>query len=184
MPLRATTWQTVGPFFSIGMEKRYRDDLTEGAAGERVEIRGRVLDGDGVPVPDAVIEIWQADSHGNYPLEPEAGIPSKDFIGFGRVATNDAGEFHFKTIVPGAVAEPHGGKQAPHLAVSFFCRGLLRRLVARMYFPDQPWNEQDVVLQKVSAERRATLIAKAGGKGILLWDIVLQGKDETVFFEI
>ncbi|MBV9086158.1 MAG: protocatechuate 3,4-dioxygenase subunit alpha [Acidobacteriaceae bacterium] len=188
MSLQATTSQTVGPYFRIGLTWLNRDNIAgPGVAGERVTIAGRVLDGDGVGVPDAMLEIWQANSHGKYahpedrqkkPLEP-------GFVGFGRIPTDDDGRFHFTTIKPGQVPGPAGKPQAPHLVVSVFARGLLRRLVTRIYFPDDPSNESDYALGLVEPQRRGTLIAKraAGRDGVLAWDLVLQGENETVFFD-
>jgi protocatechuate 3,4-dioxygenase alpha subunit len=192
--LHATTWQTVGPFFSIGLCRLYRDDLAvPGVAGERVTISGRILDGDGKPVPDGVIEIWQANSQGKYahPEDEQDRPLEKEFTGFGRVATDINGRFHFSTIKPGRVPgldAPNGKPtlQAPHLAISIFTRGLLRRLVTRMYFPVEPSNAEDFVLNLVEESRRSTLIAKKveGRAGSLEWDVVLQGANETVFFEL
>jgi protocatechuate 3,4-dioxygenase alpha subunit len=185
---RTTPSQTVGPFFSIGFARLERTDLTQGAgADKRITIRGRVLDGDGQPVPDAVLEIWQADSDGRY-AHPEdaAGLMAADkFFGFGRVSVNDKGEFRFTTIKPGSVGNPDGAPQAPHLVVSVFMRGLLRRLITRIYFSGEPGNQTDAVLARVPDQRRHTLIAHpTGGSGeILIWDIHLQGDKETAFFE-
>ena len=188
MSLTPTTSQTVGPFFLIGFDRLSQEDVAPaGVSGERIEITGRVVDGDGLPVPDAVVEIWQANAHGRYahpedwqgkPLEPQ-------FRGYGRCATDDAGRFHFTTIKPGRVAAPDGSLQAPHIAVSVFMRGLLIRLVTRIYFPDDPANGEDFALNLVTAARRATLIAKkvAGREGVLEWNVMLQGPDETVFFD-
>ena len=194
MTLQATTWQTVGPFFSIGLRRLYRDDLAgPSVAGERIEISGRIFDGDGKPVPDGVIEIWQANSHGKYahPEDVQNKPIEREFTGFGRVATDIDGRFRFSTIKPGRVPGPDGpdGKptlQAPHLAISIFTRGLLRRLVTRIYFPDDPSNAEDFVLSLVEESRRPTLIAKKveDRAGSLEWDIVLQGANETVFFEL
>jgi protocatechuate 3,4-dioxygenase alpha subunit len=189
MSLQATTWQTTGPFFSIGMSRLYRDTLAgPGVSGERVEITGRIFDGDGNPVPDGILEIWQANSHGKYahpddvqdkPLEPA-------FLGYGRVPTDDDGRFRFTTIKPGRVPGPDGRPQAPHLAISVFTRGLLRRLITRMYFPDDPSNAEDFALNLVEPSRRNTLIAKkvAAKPSTLEWDVVLQGPNETVFFDV
>jgi protocatechuate 3,4-dioxygenase alpha subunit len=202
MRLKATTSQTVGPFFQIGLARFYVDDLTgSGASGETIEIGGRVFDGDGEPVPDGVIEIWQADAQGKY-AHPESSqelnsIQSTDprankrsqsrgqgaFKGFGRVPTQADGSFRFKTIKPGRVPAPDETLQAPHIAVSVFTRGLLRRLVTRIYFPDEPSNAEDFALKLVEAARRHTLIAKKLRDGRLEWNVVLQGKDETVFFD-
>ena len=189
----ATTSQTVGPFFSIGLSRLYRDALAEpDVTGERVEITGIVVDGDAKPVPDAIIEIWQANSYGQYahPDDLQGKPLEKEFSGYGRVPTDIAGNYRFTTIKPGAVPGPpvpngSATMQAPHLVISIFMRGLLRRLVTRMYFPDDPGNDEDYVLNLVDKPRRATLIAKrvAGRPGVLEWNIVAQGADETVFFD-
>jgi len=203
MSLQATTSQTVGPYFQIGLARFYVDDLTgPGVSGETIEIEGRVLDGDGEPVPDGVIEIWQADAQGKY-AHPEFlqelesvqknGAEAKEhaqaqreqagFRGFGRVPTQPDGSFRFKTIKPGRVPAPDGTLQAPHIAISVFTRGLLRRLVTRIYFPGEPSNAEDFALKLVEAERRHTLIAKKLSASVLEWNVMLQGKDETVFFD-
>jgi protocatechuate 3,4-dioxygenase, alpha subunit len=173
----ATPSQTVGPFFHIGLERISRSDLTSGIANaQTIQIGGQVLDGDGKPVIDALIEIWQADGDGNY---------RSGFNGYGRVATNDRGAFSFKTIKPGRVPGIDGKFQAPHIAVNIFMRGLLKHLVTRIYFPDEPSNAEDAILQSVSATRRDTLIARAtaGKRDTLTWNIMLQGEHETVFFD-
>ena len=187
MPLIATPSQTVGPFFSIGLDPLSNDKLANDAvSGERVTIAGRVLDGDGNPVPDAVLEIWQANSHGKYahPEDTQSKPLQESFTGFGRVATNDAGEFRFTTVKPGAVPAPNGRMQAPHLVVSVFMRGLLNRLVARIYFPGEPANGDDFVLRLIDPRRRETLIAqKTMTPGELQWNVILQGTNETLFFD-
>jgi protocatechuate 3,4-dioxygenase alpha subunit len=200
MSLQATTSQTVGPYFQIGLARFYIDDLTgPGVPGETIEIMGRVFDGDGQPVPDGVIEIWQADAQGKYahpafPCESEnirendgqakeQGRGQSAFRGFGRVPTQADGSFRFKTIKPGRVAAPDGTLQAPHIAVSVFTRGLLRRLVTRIYFPDEASNAEDFALKLVEAGRRHTLIAKQSSDGRLEWNVVLHGAEETVFFD-
>jgi protocatechuate 3,4-dioxygenase alpha subunit len=185
---RSTPAQTVGPYFSIGFSWLERNDLTQGATGgTRVTIRGRVLDGEGRPVPDAVLEIWQADSDGRYAYPKNEGesLAAKAFFGFGRISTNDQGEFHFTTIKPGNVPGPEGTLQAPHLEVSVFMRGLLRRLVTRIYFPAEPSNDADAVLVLVPAPRRHTLVAQpsVNESDTLVWDVHLQGDQETVFFD-
>jgi len=189
MSPQTTTSQTVGPFFKLGFGWLYRDNLADlSVSGERVAIHGRVLDGDGAPVPDAVLEIWQANAHGKYahaedmqdkPLE--AG-----FHGHGRVATSATGEFLFTTIKPGPVPGPRGEEQAPHLLISIFMRGLLKRLVTRMYFPSDARNQSDPILNCVDPTRRSTLIASraADELGALEWNLSLQGPDETVFFDL
>jgi len=178
MSLHATTSQTVGPYLHIGLTWLIIEDLApKGVAGERISIAGRVIDGDGKPVNDALVEIWQANADGKY--------RNKGFRGFGRSATDDKGAFRFRTIKPGRVAGPGGKLQAPHIAVNVFMRGLLKQLVTRVYLPDDPANAKDAVLALVPAERRATLVAKkvAGKGGVLEWNVVLQGRDETVFFD-
>jgi protocatechuate 3,4-dioxygenase alpha subunit len=199
MTLRATAWQTVGPFFKIGLAWLYRDQLAgPNVRGERIEITGRVFDGDGKTVPDAVLELWQANSHGKYahPEDEQKKDLDAGFSGFGRIATDDQGRFRFTTIKPGQVPAPPSGDsaaaaasptlQAPHINVSVCTRGLLRRLVTRIYFPDESANATDFALLQVDPSRRATLIAKrsADTASKLEWDIVLQGRDETVFFDI
>jgi protocatechuate 3,4-dioxygenase alpha subunit len=195
MSFLATTSQTVGPYFQIGLARFYVDDLTaSGVAGETVEIAGRVFDGDGQPVPDAVIEIWQADASGRY-AHPE-DLAENDtqkqsqkpaFRGYGRVPTADDGSFRFKTIKPGRVLAPDGTSQAPHIDVSIFMRGLLRRLVTRIYFPeDGQAHNEDLALKLVEPARRETLIAKKSNQtgSLLEWNVFLQGPDETVFFDV
>ena len=177
MSLHATTSQTVGPYLHIGLTWLITESLAPaGVPGQRVTIRGRVLDGDGKPVNDALVEIWQADSRGNY--------GGKRFRGFGRSATDDAGEFRFHTIKPGRVPGPDGKPQAPHILAVIFMRGQLKQLVSRIYFPDEPANAGDAVLALVPKERRGTLVAKKTGKpGVLEWNVILQGRGETVFFD-
>jgi protocatechuate 3,4-dioxygenase, alpha subunit len=184
----ATTWQTVGPFFSIGMTRLYRDTIAgPGVAGERVEISGRILDGDGAPVPDGIVEIWQANSQGKYahPEDTQDKSVEPGFSGYGRVPTDEDGRFRFTTIKPGRVPGPDGKLQAPHLAISVFTRGLQRRLITRVYFPDEPGNREDFALDLVEQSRRATLIARKmhGRTGALEWNVILQGANETVFFD-
>ncbi len=189
MSLLPTPSQTVGPFFHIGCSKLCVSNLaTPEVVGDRVTIEGRVLDGDGNPVPDAMIEIWQADASGRYahPADTQNKPVQTAFRGFGRVPTDINGKFCFMTIKPGSVSGLNGTTQAPHLAVSIFMRGLLNRLVTRIYFPDDPANVNDSVLNSVESARRKTLIARKaeGREGVLLWDVILQGKAETVFFDI
>lgn len=188
MSLRATASQTVGPFFHIGMTALNNADLAgDDVEGERVTIQGRVLDGIGLPVDDAVIEIWQANAHGRYahPENEQAEPSASGFRGFGRIPTGEDGGFRFTTIKPGAVPGPRDTTQAPHLVVTVFMRGLLKHLLTRIYFPDEPLNAEDPVLALVPEKRRATLLAAKdpSGEGILAWNIILQGDEETVFFD-
>jgi protocatechuate 3,4-dioxygenase alpha subunit len=186
MNMEPTASQTVGPYLHIGLDWLKRDRLAgPGVSGEPVIIEGRILDGDGTPVSDALIEIWQANAHGRYahPLDRQEQPLEPGFSGFGRVPTDDAGAFRFTTIKPGNVPGPDGRMQAPHLAFTVFMRGLLKHLVTRLYFPDEPSNLDDPILNLVAAERRPTLIANTTEPGTLEWNIHLQGAHETVFFD-
>lgn len=184
MSLRMSGSQTVGPFFKIGLSWLYRTDIgLEARSGERVRIRGQVLDGDGVPVPDAVLEIWQADTQGRYATGPDGeATADAEFMGFGRVPTDAQGGFELRTVKPGRVPHPSGQLQAPHLSVTVFMRGLLKPVQTRLYFPDEPSNASDPVLAVVPEARRSTLIARRGPENVLEWDVRLQGVHETVFF--
>ena len=189
MSLPTTSSQTIGPFGHIGFEWLVVDDLVgAGVTGGKIVVEGRVVDGDGKAVGDAVVEIWQANAHGRYahpddtqdkPLEP-------GFNGFGRVETDDDGRFTFTTIKPGRVPAAAGGMQAPHINVTIFMRGMLKHLCTRIYFPGDAANTDDPVLALVPAGRRDTLVAKpvAGRANALRWDVILQGEGETVFFEL
>ena len=188
-----TPSQTIGPFFAYALtpaEYGYAplagaDLVTSDVAGEPIRIAGRLFDGLGQPVPDAMIEIWQADGAGRYP--GSAAGPNSGFRGFGRAACDAAGAFAFRTVKPGAVPGPAGRPQAPHVDVGIFARGLLRRLFTRLYFADEPSTEADPILALVAPDRRATLIARrdeaAGDPPLYRLDICLQGDRETVFFE-
>ncbi len=189
MSLRATASQTVGPYFAIGFDWLNQDQLAgAGVTGEPVTVQGRVLDGDGQPVPDAVLEIWQANAHGKYahPEDTQDKPVEAGFQGFGRIPVDAKGKFQFSTIKPGRVPAPDGSLQAPHIVVGVFARGLLKRLVTRIYFPDDPANSEDFALKLVEPARRGTLMARKAtkqGDGALQWDVVLQGPNETVFFD-
>jgi protocatechuate 3,4-dioxygenase alpha subunit len=207
-----TPSQTVGPFFHYGLPWRGGADLVgrfdwggrpdlfpkdhdvlnrpptkAWPKGEVIEVFGRVYDGERAAVPDTMIEIWQANAAGRYasPADERAQAPlDPGFIGFGRSATSAEGDYRFRTIRPGRVPGPGNSLQAPHLAVSVFGRGLLKRLSTRLYFADAEGNEDDPVLAVVPAHRRRTLIASPAGEGQWRLDIVLQGPEETVFFDL
>jgi protocatechuate 3,4-dioxygenase alpha subunit len=204
-----TPSQTVGPFFHYGLPWKGGADLVGqsdmGArpelfpeehyvlnvstprgpvAGEVIEVTGCVVDGDGNPVPDAMVEIWQANAAGRYagPDDPRTELPLDDgFIGFGRSSTGDDGVYRFRTVRPGRVPGPGNSLQAPHIAIGVMGRGLLKRLVTRLYFADAPENAEDPILALVPENRRNTLIAQRVD-GAWKLDIVLQGDGETVFF--
>lgn len=186
MSLFASGNQTVGPYLHIGLAWLKTTEIAgKGIKGERVAIAGRLIDGDGVGVNDGVIEIWQANADGKYahPEDAQKKALEKGWRGFGRAFTNAAGGFRFTTIKPGRVAAPDGSLQAPHLVVSVFMRGMLKHLATRIYFPDESSaNVEDPILKLVPPARRGTLIPKKKGKA-LEWNIVLQGKNETVFFD-
>jgi protocatechuate 3,4-dioxygenase alpha subunit len=186
MSLFLTAAQTVGPFVAISVEHTQIEDVAPpGVTGERFVVQGRILDGDGKPVEDAVIETWQANAHGKYahPEDTREKLLEPAFKGFGRVMSNRQGAFRFSTIKPGRVPGPHDTLQAPHVVVLVFMRGLLKHLVTRIYFPDDAANADDPILRLVLAERRSTLIARKAGDGVLEWNVVLQGENETVFFD-
>lgn len=198
-----TPWQTVGPFFHYGLPWKGGADLVGtseiGArpelmppehyllaspsskgeiAGETIVLEGAVIDADGQVIPDAMVEIWQADAAGRY------AQGNTDFIGFGRASTSEDGVYRFRTVRPGSIGDGH----APHIAVGVFGRGLLKRLVTRAYFEGDAANAGDEILALVPAQRRDTLVARRVGEedGAAVWrfDIVLQGEAETVFFDI
>jgi len=182
MTLPSTPSQTIGPFFHRALERPAWRGLAAGdAAGERIEIEGRILDGDGQPVADAMLETWQADAEGRY---------GGAFRGFARIVTDAEGRFRLTTIRPGPVAGPGNARQAPHILVNLFARGLLRHLVTRIYFADRPEeNAADPILGLIDdAGLRATLLAQPvdGRDGLarFRFDIVLQGAGETAFFDV
>jgi protocatechuate 3,4-dioxygenase alpha subunit len=196
-----TPSQTVGPFFAYGLTSKGEYDwpdafssdlITPDVSGQRIRVHGIVYDGDGAVVPDAMIEIWQADAQGRFsdPRDPR-GASNTSFRGFGRCGTSPDGAFAFDTIKPGAVPGETGAAQAPHILVAIFARGMLLQLYTRIYFPDED-NASDAVLALVPEDRRATLIATrdsaatANGAPALSYrfDIRLQGASETVFFEV
>jgi protocatechuate 3,4-dioxygenase alpha subunit len=182
--------QTIGPFFEPAL---LRPDATRNVlvlsstTGERIRIEGRVIDGRAEPVPEAIVEIWQADSYGqyNHPADDRSSSTNTEFLGFGRSGTDEDGCFWFETIRPGPVPSHLGEMQAPHISIIVFARGLLDHVATRLYFADEPSNSEDPVLMLVPPERRSTLIAQPAstdqGRTYQL-DIVLQGAAETAFF--
>jgi protocatechuate 3,4-dioxygenase, alpha subunit len=182
-----TPSQTVGPYFRIGLPDDGESQLVSAEDPDAIRVHGSVFDGDGTPVDDALVEIWQANRHGRYdhPEDPREDIPlDPGFRGFGRCATDASGGYGFVTVKPGRVPHPSGGVQAPHIDVSVFARGLLKRLVTRIYFPDEAGaNESDPVFSSVERERRTALVAREED-GALRFDIHLQGDRETPFFDL
>ena len=182
-----TPAQTVGPFFAIGLPWPDGPHAVPDGTPGAIIVEGRVLDGAGEPVPDALVETWQADPDGRFdhPDDPRgARAPAAaGFRGFARSATGADGTYAICTLRPGPLPCP-GGTEAPHLDVSVFARGLLDRVVTRIYLADETEaNLADPVLSAVSQDRRATLIA-AGSDGRFRFDIRLQGDNETVFFDV
>ena len=207
-----TPSQTVGPFFHYGLPWKGGADLvgksdmgarpelfaedhwvlnlsspTGTPAGEAIGIAGRVLDAGGAAVDDAMVEIWQANAAGRYNAldDTRDAVPvDPHFIGFGRAATDADGVYRFRTILPGRVPGPGGTMQAPHIALSLFGRGIVRRLATRLYFAGAAGHDGDPVLACVPADRRATLIAQRRDDGVWWLDLRLGGADETVFFDL
>jgi protocatechuate 3,4-dioxygenase alpha subunit len=191
-----TPSQTVGPWFAYGLTPEGKYDwsdlatgnlITPDVVGDRIRIEGIVRDGDGTPLQDAMIEIWQADGQGRFPGRSNGAAPNTSFKGFGRCATDQQGLFWFDTVKPGVIAGPDGKPQAPHILVAVFARGLLTHLYTRLYFADEAANASDPILKLVPADRRDTLIAKKethAGKTLYRFDIRLQGEGETVFFDV
>ena len=182
-----TPSQTVGPFFHDALLDEDRSELVSPEHPESIKIEGKVYDGAGEVVPDAMVEIWQANRAGRYdhPADDREDLPlDENFSGFGRSKTVDGGRFSFTTVKPGPVPDPNGRMQAPHTMVSVFARGLLKRVVTRIYFPDEgEANAADPVLSSIEdPELRETLIAHDEG-GCLRFDIHLQGDNQTAFFE-
>jgi protocatechuate 3,4-dioxygenase, alpha subunit len=186
-----TPSQTVGPYLSLGLPWPEGPFVVpEGTTGA-ITIAGRVFDGNNQPLPDALVETWQADENGrfNHPGDPRGAVESgtAGFRGFGRCATDSEGRYRIVTVRPGSLPTPEGGVEAPHLDVNVFARGLLNRVVTRIYFPDESLNASDPVLAGIDPERRETLIAVAppgSGGNEFRFDIRLQGGRETVFFDV
>jgi protocatechuate 3,4-dioxygenase alpha subunit len=187
--LKQTPSQTVGPFFHMGLLLSSQSVLVnEQTTGQRIRILGRIFDGNGQPIPDALIEIWQADAHGffNHPADPNFRQADPHFQGFGRSGTVNDGWFEFKTIKPGGVPGPNGQIQAPYINIRVFSRGMLIHAYTRLYFSDEITNASDPVLTSLEPERRASLIATLEDSHDLptyRFAIHMQGERETVFFE-
>jgi len=198
-PLPESPSQTAGPYVHIGLlpnfggiDGVYAEDpggrmVAPGTRGARVTIRGRVFDGDGEPLRDAVIETWQADADGVYPSPADGRAADPAFAGWGRAACDlDSGEYVFETIKPGAVPFADGRAQAPHITFWIVARGINTGLHTRLYFADEAAaNAADPLLSAIEPrERAATLLAAIEGEGGYRFDIHLQGPRETVFLDI
>ena len=184
----ATAWQTLGPFFDRKLV-RHGHDLTRAGPGRPqgavIELAGRVRQDGGAPVGGALVEIWQANAAGRYahPADRSERPLDPNFSGFGRALTDPEGRYRFVTVKPGAVPFAGNRWQAPHILVAIFAAGLLRRLVTRVYFADEPANASDPILAAIGdPAARASLIAKADGAASYRFDIVLRGAGETAFF--
>lgn len=182
-----TPFQTVGPFFDFGLEFEGGDIVASDVAdGVHIVVEGTLRDGAGDPVPDAILEVWQANAAGKYrhPLDDRRMPLDPGVDGFGRVATTTEGRFSFRTILPGRVPAPDGRWQAPHLVMSVLARGILTRLATRIYFEGELTLPDDPILALVPEHRRGTLIARRVDADHYRFDIVLQGPGETVFFDV
>ena len=189
MSLIPTASQTVGPFFHLELTDHgsLGQMADKGARGERIRLHCRVLDGDGAPVPDAMIELWQANAEGKYdhPEDPQAKQIDPAFHGYGRLPTREDGTCTFETIKPGRVPAPGGRLQAPHINVSIFARGLLKQLTTRIYFVGDSANDEDMALALVPRERRNTLMAQMdSADSSWRFEVHLCGDNETVFFNL
>ena len=188
--LPQTSSQTVGPFFHFGLLREGGNVLAgPSARGERIILLGRVTDGIGEPVPDALLEIWQPDARGIFahPADPLSDQADPEFRGFGRAGTDVEGVYRFETVKPGAVARPPDEASAPHANLHVFARGMLIHLMTRIYFEDEPANGGDPLLSALPEEKRTRLLARAEpGEGVprtYRFDVCLQGELETPFFE-
>ncbi|HEY8068119.1 MAG TPA: protocatechuate 3,4-dioxygenase subunit alpha [Burkholderiales bacterium] len=190
--LVATPSQTLGPFFSLGLIREGDDDLacrTPGgprAEGAPIVVGGRVLDEDGKPVRKALIEVWQANCRGKYehPDDVTQALPDPNLKAFGRMLTAEDGSYRFRSIKPGAYPNPgyDNWMRPPHIHYSIFAAGVMQRLITQMYFPGEPLNDIDPILNGIEdLDARASLIARESGKGEYQFDIVLRGKAETAF---
>ncbi len=186
MKLSGTPSQTVGPFFHPALSWADGPHVVPAGTEQAIWIRGQVLDGAGDAVSDALVETWQADPKGRFahPEDPRAPQASPSFHGFGRCPTDGSGRFGILTVKPGRVPDRNGQLQAPHIAVSILARGLLHRVVTRIYFADEAdASREDSLLASLPKERRATLMATAEAGGYR-FDIHLSGEHETIFFAV
>jgi protocatechuate 3,4-dioxygenase alpha subunit len=185
-----TPSQTVGPYFRIGLTWKHAKPRIAGpqAKGERVHLTCRVFDGDGAPINDSLLEIWQADADGkyNHPDDPQQKAADAECQGFGRMGTNEDGQCEFETVKPGRVPGAGSVLQAPHLNLAVYARGMLKQFFTRIYFAGDPANQEDPVLSSVPGDRRQTLLAQPDPvrPGGWRFDVHMQGEQETVFFDV
>jgi protocatechuate 3,4-dioxygenase, alpha subunit len=185
-----TPSQTVGPYFHIGLTRKHpKPKIAEAEAkGERVLLTCRVFDGDGAPITDSLLEIWQADAGGkyNHPDDPQTTEVDAACHGFGRLATDEKGECEFETVKPGRVPGAGNVLQAPHLNLGVFARGMLKQFYTRIYFSGDAANDDDPILALVPKERRDTLMAQPDPErpGAWRFEVQMQGDRETVFFDV
>ena len=177
--LVATPGQTIGPFYGYALPFNKGGELLAPGLPGAIRIQGKVRDGAGDPIPDALLEIWQADADGNIPQKTGSLVrDGYTFTGWGRVPVDNTGNYTFTTVNPGPTEEG----SAPFISVVIFARGLLNKLHTRMYLPeDTEALAKDPLLSSLPEDRRRTLIATREADGGLRWDITLQGEDETVF---
>jgi len=197
--LGVTPAQTAGPFLHLGMVWPDGPDVVDEGAPGAVRVGGRIIDGAGAPVADAIVETWQADSHGRFASaedprvrasggEPAGGEPHgpvTGFRGWGRCTTDDQGRWSIRTVKPGPVPGPGGTTQAPHIDLTIYARGLLRHLFTRVYFADEPdANSADPVLSALPDDAARTSLLATHAEGGYTVDILLQGDHATVFFDV
>ena len=187
MIFETTPSQTVGPYFAIGLPWDVGPEAATPETPGAIRIRGTVYDGEGTPMPDFLLETWQADTEGRFADVHDYGGRSQQdgFRGFARYGLEDGdGTFEIVTVKPGPVQGLDGAVQAPHIAVSLFARGMLNRVVTRIYFADEEQaNAADPVLARVPEPRRVTLLAQPTADGYAI-DLRIQGEGETVFFSV
>jgi protocatechuate 3,4-dioxygenase alpha subunit len=181
-----TPWQTPGPYLAMALDWPDGPQVVPDGTLGALLLSGTLCDGDGAPIPNGLIEIWQADAAGRFDHQDDPrGRSGSGFRGFGRCITDQSGRYWFRTVKPGTLPYADGLREAPHLTVSICTRGLLRRVVTRVYFPDSAEaNDRDPLLGRLAVADRELLVACPAGEHALRWDITLQGSNETPFFDL
>lgn len=180
--LQVTAWQTAGPFFTFALIKEEMRYVVREDHPDAIQVTGRIFDGEGAVVPDAIVETWQANPSGDYVIRP---VAEGEFQGFGRSGCDADGRFRIITLKPGPVREDDQGVQAPHLEVSIFARGVMNRLVTRVYFGDESTaNSNCPILARVEPDRRDQLVARLVAPRTYELELHLQGERESPFFAI